>query len=123
MGLPTSRDLSFVDGSSPVPAAVLNDIQDAIIRHELGMQNVPYFGLDDDFLWLDTVTSGGAIATAPWWSASFVGNGELVTNDDATPPDGVQGLMKMRTADGNTASATIQGHKLGIGTRDFLIWG
>jgi hypothetical protein len=70
MALPTSRDLTVVDGASKVDASLLNNIQDCIIGGKHGSIVVPlHCSIFHPSQWTGTPTQVGNGAVTYWWTS------------------------------------------------------
>lgn len=113
MTLPRSRNETYVDGTTQIPAATMNDIQDKIILLH-GMLRGSGFHVRDDF----PATIGGAVDTHKWVPGSGgTGVAPIIVDDSAA--GGFGAVQFAAGASGGTSEALIT--KLAIGTKDLYV--
>ncbi len=111
MGLPYSRDLTFVDGTSQVPAETMNTLQDlAIINDKIRT--------GQGFLFQDEFLTG--IDTAPWDLAN-TGTGATPTWLSDNADDG-RGAVQFATSGSGAGTTTLDSIVMPIGTNDFSLY-
>lgn len=103
MALPVSRDVTFTP-LSPVPAATLNHIQDAIIAVNSG--STADFTVGDDLVVTDDANVGGDFACAGAISGPSVTTGSLTVTGGAAIVGGASAASF--TATGNVSGADVK---------------
>ena len=104
MSLPFSRNESYVDGETPIPAQTMNDIQDLIVSYEKIVRGSDFW-LQDDF-------TGSAVDTGQWKTT-----GTFAPIDDHSS-DGL-GAIDLSVSSGGDHDQRLYTQPMKIGTRDY----